>query len=170
MKIENDKVVTLSYELHSEDNDNQRVFVEKTDSSNPFVFIFGTQSLLPVFEDNVSGLSVGDTFAFSISPEDGYGMVDEESIVEIPLDIFKQDGVLMMDILKVGSVLPMTDQDGNQMPGKILAIGGESVKMDFNHPLAGKPLHFTGEVVEVREASPEELAHGHVHGAGGHHH
>lgn len=170
MKIEKDKVVTLSYELHSDDDNNQRVFVEKTDSNNPFVFIFGTQSLLPVFEENVGGLSVGDTFTFSISASDGYGEVDKDSIVDLPLDVFKQDGILMMDILKIGSTLPMSDQDGNQMPGKILAITGDFVTMDFNHPLAGKPLHFTGEVVAIRDASPDELAHGHVHGEGGHHH
>jgi FKBP-type peptidyl-prolyl cis-trans isomerase SlyD len=170
MKIENDKVVTLSYELNSEDDNNQRVFIEKTDSENPLVFIFGNGFLLPVFEENVAGKVVGDKFSFSIEAADAYGELDKESIVDIPLDMFRQDGILMMDVLKIGLTLPMHDQDGNQMMGKVIAVTGDAVTMDFNHPLAGKPLHFTGEVVEIRDASPEELEHGHVHGAGGHHH
>jgi FKBP-type peptidyl-prolyl cis-trans isomerase SlyD len=170
MKIEQNKVVTLSYELHSTDERNQKVLIEKTDSANPFVFIFGTGNLIPSFEENVSGLSVGEKFTFSIEAEEGYGPIDKEAIVDIPIDTFKQDGILMMEILKIGSVLPMTDNEGNRMDGKIIAVTGEAVTLDFNHPLAGRPLHFNGEVVEVRDASPEELEHGHVHGAGGHHH
>jgi FKBP-type peptidyl-prolyl cis-trans isomerase SlyD len=170
MKIENDKVVSLSYELHSEDDNKQRIFVEKQDAENPLVFIFGNGNLLPVFEENLSGKAIGDTFAFSIDAVDAYGEFDKDSVVDLPIDLFKQDGILMMDILKIGSSLPMADQDGNQLMGKIIAITGDAVTMDFNHPLAGKPLHFTGEVIEIREANPEELEHGHVHGAGGHHH
>jgi len=170
MKIENDKVVTLSYELQSDDDNKQRVFIEKTDEENPLVFIFGNGQLLPVFEENIMGKAVGDDFSFSINPIDAYGELDKDSIVDLSLDMFRQDGVLMMEILKIGSTLPMHDQDGNQMMGKIIAITGESVTMDFNHPLAGKPLHFTGQIVDIRDASQEELEHGHVHGAGGHHH
>lgn len=170
MKIEQNKVVTLSYELHSTDERKQKVLIERTDSANPFVFIFGMGNLIPSFEENVSGLSVGDKFAFSIEAEEGYGPVDKDAIVDIPIDVFKQDGIIMMDILKIGSMLPMSDNEGNRMDGKIIAVTGEAVTLDFNHPLAGRPLHFSGEVVEVRDASPEELDHGHVHGAGGHHH
>lgn len=170
MKIEQNKVVTLAYELHSTDERKQKVLIEKTDSTNPFVFIFGTGNLIPSFEENVSGLSVGEKFAFSIEPEEGYGTVDKDAIVDIPIDVFKQDGIIMMDILKIGSMLPMSDNEGNRMDGKIIAVTGEAVTLDFNHPLAGRPLHFSGEVVDVRDASPEELDHGHVHGAGGHHH
>ncbi len=170
MKIEKDKVVTLSYELHSDDDNNERVFVEKTDVANPLVFIFGNGNLLPVFESNVAGKAVGDAFAFSIPASDGYGEHVAEEIAEVPIDVFKQDGILMEDVLKIGNVVPLSDQDGNQMIGKIVSVNAETVTIDFNHPLAGKPLHFVGEVVEIRDASPDELAHGHVHGAGGHQH
>jgi len=170
MKIEQNKVVTLSYELHSTDERKQKVLIEKTDSANPFIFIFGMGGLIPSFEENVNGLSVGDKFTFSIEPEDGYGPVDKDAIVDIPIDVFKQDGIIMMDLLKIGSVLPMSDNEGNRMDGKIIAVTGEAVTLDFNHPLAGRPLHFSGEVVDIRDASQEELEHGHVHGAGGHHH
>ena len=170
MKIEKNKVVTLSYELHSSLDNKQKTFIEKTDSTMPFVFIFGEGNLIPGFEENVNGLSVGDKFSFDIAPENAYGPSDKDAIVDIPIDVFKQDGIIMMDMLKIGSMLPMSDQDGNRMNGKIIAVTGDSVTMDFNHPLAGQNLHFSGEVVAIRDASPEELEHGHVHGEGGHHH
>ncbi|MEI6815224.1 MAG: peptidylprolyl isomerase [Bacteroidota bacterium] len=170
MKIEKNKVVTLSYELHASDDGVVKTFIEKTDNENPFVFIFGDGGLIPTFEQNVEGLVVGDTFSFSINADEAYGQSEKENIVDIPIDVFKQDGILMMDMLKIGSTLPMSDNEGNRMMGTILAITGDSVTMDFNHPLAGKNLHFTGSVVAVRDASPEELDHGHVHGEGGHHH
>jgi len=65
---------------------------------------------------------------------------------------------------------PMMDQEGNKLPGRIMEINEEDVLMDFNHPLAGKELHFTGEITDVRMATSEELEHGHIHGPGGHHH
>jgi FKBP-type peptidyl-prolyl cis-trans isomerase SlyD len=170
MKIEQNKVVTLSYELHSTDERKQKVLIEKTDSANPFVFIFGMGNLIPSFEENVSGLSVGAKFTFSIDASEGYGEIDKDAIVDIPKDVFKQDGVIMEDLLRIGSVLPMTDNEGNRMDGKIIAVTNDAVTLDFNHPLAGRPLHFSGEVVEIRDASTEELDHGHVHGDGGHHH
>jgi FKBP-type peptidyl-prolyl cis-trans isomerase SlyD len=74
------------------------------------------------------------------------------------------------DILQIGAMLPMQDQDGNPMDGKLVEIGDETVKLDFNHPLAGESLHFTGKVESVREATSDELDHGHVHGEGGHQH
>ena len=73
-------------------------------------------------------------------------------------------------MLKPGSFIPMQDQDGHPLQGKVLSVGESDVKLDFNHPMAGKNLHFTGEIVEVRDASDEELNHGHVHGHGGHQH
>jgi FKBP-type peptidyl-prolyl cis-trans isomerase SlyD len=90
-------------------------------------------------------------------------------VVDLPLNIFEGPDV-PADILSVGATLPMQDQDGNPMDGRVLEIGAETVKMDFNHPLAGEELHFKGEILEVREATAEELDHGHVHGPGGHHH
>jgi FKBP-type peptidyl-prolyl cis-trans isomerase SlyD len=85
----------------------------------------------------------------------------------LPIDIFKVDGVVDMAMLKTGNIIPMSDRDGNRLDGKVIAITGESVKMDFNHPLAGHQLHFSGEVIDVRDASEEEIAHGHAHT--GHH-
>jgi FKBP-type peptidyl-prolyl cis-trans isomerase SlyD len=81
-----------------------------------------------------------------------------------------QDGKIEEGLLKVNHILPMMDSEGNRVEGIIREIGIEKVKMDFNHPLAGKDLHFVGRVETIREANQEELDHGHVHGPGGHHH
>ena len=87
-------------------------------------------------------------------------------IVDIPKNIFEGPDV-PKDILQVGASLPMQDQEGNPMDGTVMEIGDETVKMDFNHPLAGEALNFKGSVVAIRDASQEELDHGHVHGEGG---
>ena len=73
-------------------------------------------------------------------------------------------------MLQEGNFIPMADSEGNHLQGKIVSVGDETVKMDFNHPLAGMDMHFNGKVIGVRDASAEEIAHGHVHGEGGHHH
>ena len=134
------------------------------------VFLYGVGGLLERFEDNIRGLGVGDPFEFSIDPEEGYGEFDEEAVISLPKDVFKVDGKIDNNMLQVGNFIPMTDNEGNRLQGRVLEVEDENIVMDFNHPLAGKNMHFKGEVVGVREATAEELAHGHVHGEGGHHH
>jgi FKBP-type peptidyl-prolyl cis-trans isomerase SlyD len=87
-------------------------------------------------------------------------------VVNLPLDIFKVDGKVDYEMLKEGSMLPMMDNQGNHLQGKVLGVENDTVRMDFNHPMSGKTLHFTGEIVGVREATEEELSHGHIHGDG----
>ena len=84
--------------------------------------------------------------------------------------IFEIDGIFDADLVEVGKVITMQDQNGRPMDGKVLEVKDDVVVMDFNHPLAGENLYFSGEIIEVRKASEEELSHGHVHGDGGHHH
>ena len=170
MIIENRTVVTLNYRLTVEENGNE-VEVEKTTVENPFVFLFGAGQLLPDFESNLSGKSIGDAFDFRISAEKGYGLSDVQNIVPIPITVFVDDqGKPDTSLLKVGNVLPMSDNSGNKYQGRVKEVTEDQVIMDFNHPLSDKELHFTGEVVAVRLATLEELQHGHVHGPGGHHH
>ena len=170
MIIENGTVVTLSYILMVDQNGTE-VKVEQTDPQHPFVFLFGAQNVLPAFEQSLSGKSVGDSFDFVLSAEEGYGKSDPGNIAEVPIDVFyDKDGKTDENLLVVGRVLAMNDQSGRTFQGMIKDVRPENVLMDFNHPLADKRLHFTGGVVEVRIATPEELQHGHVHGAGGHHH
>ena len=96
-------------------------------------------------------------------PEDAYGPVIDNAIVHVPKNIFEIDGKIDENILQVGNMVPMMDKEGRRLNGKILEIEDEVVKMDFNHPMAGEDLHFQGEVTEVRDATEEELNHGHVH-------
>ncbi len=169
MKIAPNTVVTLTYELRVDHAEGD--LVERVEAAEPFVFLFGTDSLLPDFEDNLLGKEVSNGFAFAITAENGYGLYTEEAIIEVPRSVFDTDnGQDASEVLFAGNFLTLVDQDGNPMRGKVVEAGDEVVIMDFNHPLAGKGLHFTGEVLSVREASEEELAHGHVHGPGGHHH
>lgn len=168
MQISNNKVVELMYELRL-DNAESDAF-EKTTAEHPFVFLFGANNVLPDFEKHLNGKTVGDTFSFSITAEDGYGAYDEEAIVDLPISIFEFEGKVDENMLKPGNVLPMRDQDGNALNGLVMEVKSDVVVMNFNHPLAGKDLFFSGSITGVREATAEELDHGHVHGPHGHHH
>ena len=168
MKIEKDTVVSLTYELKA--GDATGAVVEKVDESAPFLFLFGSGSLLKDFEDNLRGLEPGKAFEFTIKSDDAYGPFSDEAIIEIPKNIFEIDGRIEDGLLTEGNYLTLEDNQGNPLRGKVLSAADEIVKMDFNHPLAGQDLHFKGGVVDVREATETELAHGHVHGPDGHHH
>jgi len=168
MIIENNKVVTLTYELRLKSASGE--VAEKVDTNNPFVFLFGHGNIIPGFESNLSGKKVGDSFSFSLSPDEAYGMVSQEAIVDLQINIFQVDGQTDHDMLKIGNSIPMMDQEGNRLNGKVLKVEAENVTMDFNHPLAGETLHFTGEVTDIREATETELQHGHVHSHGTHNH
>lgn len=168
MTIDKDTVVSVNYHLSVKGSGEK---VEETSKEHPFVFLFGAGGLLPDFENNLQGKKIGDKFDFFIDHKNGYGVRDEQHVVMIPIDAFLgEDGKLDAENVKVGVTLPMVDNDGNRLYGQVLEITLEHVKMDFNHPLAGKDLHFKGEVLEVRAASKDEIAHGHVHGEHGHHH
>jgi FKBP-type peptidyl-prolyl cis-trans isomerase SlyD len=119
--------------------------------------VFGAGRLLPAFEANIAGLEEGAAFDFSLLAADAYGEVREEMVISLPRNIFEDEGVLRSEICYVGNTVPMMDSQGNRMNGVVVEIGDAFVKMDFNHPLAGTDLHFTGKVVGVREATPEEL-------------
>lgn len=164
-KIAPNRVVSLSYSLALT---NGQIADEAT-STEPLVFIHGVGQTLPEFDARIEGLSVGEGFSFTLTPEQGYGESDPRWVIEMDKSIFEGPEV-PADILQLGAMLPMQDQDGNPMDGKLVEIGDEMVKLDFNHPLAGESLHFTGKVESVREATADELDHGHVHGPGGHNH
>ena len=170
MPIAKNNVVFISYQLAFPDEDGQPDVVEIVDEKEPMVFIHGLSGLPEAFEKNLLGLSEGDTFDFSISAEDAYGNVDPNAIIQLPKSIFQAEGQSADDILQIGNFIPMTDDQGNRMQGLVVSIEGETVTMDFNHPLAEKTLMFQGKILNIREATPEEIAHGHVHGEGGVHH
>ncbi len=168
MEIGNHSVVTLTYELR--ENDANGDLIQKVEKDNPFVYLAGAGSLLPEFENNLQGLRAGNTFSFGLLPENGYGELDETAIVELPKKMFELDGVIEDGLLNVGNQITMEDNHGNPVDGIVLEVLDDVIKMDFNHPLAGLELHFSGEIMNVRQATEEEIHHGHVHGPHGHHH
>lgn len=171
MKITTNSVVSVTYKLSSKVEGGEEKFLEYANSNAPLVFIFGVGGMIAGFETNLNGLAVGDKFDFSVNPEDGYGENHADNIIQLPVEAFKNEkGEIQRELLQVGKAIPMQDNEGHHMNGVITKVGINEVTMDFNHPLAGQYLHFEGEVLEVRIATPDELAHGHVHGAGGHHH
>ena len=158
MTIQDEKVVSLTYTLRVDGQ-----VQDQATEENPLEFIFGLGYLLPRFEENIQGKSVGDSFEFVLSPQEGYGLYDQQAVVELPKQIFEIDGKLQEQLLVVGQVIPMMNQAGGVIPGKVLEVGADSVKMDFNHELAGKELHFTGKVTAIRDATEKELTDG-LHG------
>jgi FKBP-type peptidyl-prolyl cis-trans isomerase SlyD len=156
MKIENNKMVSLIYELR--ENDSNGRIIEPVDEARPLTFIYGTGRLLPVFESNISLLKAGDLFSFTLNSEMAYGDKREDMIINVPVAVFENDGKLNEDICRVGNEVPMTDSDGNSLTGIINEISETYVRMDFNHPMAGLDLFFSGKIVEVREATKHELA------------
>jgi FKBP-type peptidyl-prolyl cis-trans isomerase SlyD len=165
MKISKNAVVSVAYELTVEGN-----VMDKSKDGEPLVFLSGVGAMIPGFESQLQGLAKGESYEISIEPKDGYGEYNHEAIVTLPQDTFKVEGELQKDILFVGNIIPMQDQNGNPMEGEVKEILDTEVKLDFNHKLSGKTLEFVGEIVDVREATTEELEHGHVHGEEGHQH
>jgi FKBP-type peptidyl-prolyl cis-trans isomerase SlyD len=170
MKIEKNKVVTLTYELRILNENGEPSLVETANEEQPMVFIYGMSGLPDQFEENLDGLNTGDSFDFKLGVEDGYGEFNKEALVDLPTNVFEVDGSVPENMLEEGNYIPMADSEGNQLQGRVVEVGDDTVKMDFNHPLAGKELYFKGKVENVRDATQEELDHGHVHGEGGHHH
>ena len=168
MIIEAKKVVSVHYTLTEGTPEGQ--LVETTNGGEPLAFIYGVGSMIPDFEKNLAGLKAGDKFAFGIEAANAYGVYDETALVEVPKNMFEVDGKIPAAAGDVGGAFTLTDQDGNRFNGMVAWVGLDKVKLDFNHPMAGVDLFFTGHVEAVRDADPTELSHGHVHGPEGHHH
>ena len=168
MQIEQNRVVSLTYKLTNHKTGEK---IEETSADNPMLFLVGAGQLIPDFEKNLHGKKAGDSFSFSIPSDLAYGSSSDDQIVSIPVNVFHDEaGKFDAEYFHIGALIPMSDNQGNQLRGKILEVTPETVKMDFNHPLAGTDLQFEGEILEVREATADEIAHGHAHGPGGHHH
>lgn len=163
MIIEKDKAVGVHYQLV--------VDGEKIDASSdqPLMYLHGHGMMIPGFEKQLEGLKEGDKYDFRVSPAEGYGDYREEAVAPLDKNIFMVDGSMSPEVF-VGAQLRLMNQDGHPMIGVVTEIADETVTMDFNHQLAGKELHFTGHIDSIREATAEEISHGHIHGPGGHQH
>jgi FKBP-type peptidyl-prolyl cis-trans isomerase SlyD len=169
MVISKNTVVTLHYVLREADENGE--LIEETFGGEPLHYIQGLGMMIPGFEKNLEGKTIGDKYAFTLQPEEGYGPVQEENFVEVPIQNFADEsGNVDQELLEIGAPINMTDEDGHTFQGFISEVMEDTLTVDFNHPFAGVALHFSGEVVGLREATAEELDHGHIHGDGGVHH
>ena len=148
----------MTYELTVEGK-----VADKASEEAPLDYIHGCHMLLPKFEAELEGKVPGDEFAFTLSPEEGYGVHDPKLRFDIPKSSFEVNGVLREDLLVVGAVLPLLDSSGHVIQAQVMEVKESAVTMDFNHPMAGKTLNFKGKILSVREATPEELRNG-LHG------
>ena len=160
MHIKKDTVVSIDYTL----TDKNGEVMDSSKNSEPLSYIHGIGNLIPGLEKELEGKEPGDSFKVSISPEEGYGVRDEKQVQVLSRDAF--EGV---ESLEVGMQFQVRHDEGNQLI-TIIDIEGDKVTIDGNHPLAGETLNFDITVVSTREATKEELEHGHVHGEGGHQH
>ena len=156
MIIENDKLVSVTYELKSDNA--QGDVIETVNEERPLKFLFGKGMLLPKFEQNLEGKKIGDNFEFTLGATEAYGEYTKDAIIEVPINVFEADGKVNYDLIKVGNAIPMMDSNGNRLNGIVKEVAETNVTMDFNHPMAGKQLHFAGTVVELKTPSEEDLA------------
>ena len=158
MKITQNAVVEFCYELEVEGQ-----VVDHTTKEKPLDYIHGTGSLLPKLEAHIEGMQAGDKFEITLAPVDAYGEVDPNRIIDLPKAAFEVNGEVREDLLVAGNTIPMMNSMGAVIPGVVLEVTADTVKMDLNHQMAGKTRHFTGEIVSVREATEKELTEG-LHG------
>ncbi len=158
MKIAQNTVVEFCYDLEVDGQ-----IVDKATQERPLDYIHGTGSLLPKLEEHIEGMEPGSKFDVTLSPVDGYGEVDPSRIIDLPKAAFEVNGEIREDLLVPGNTIPMMNSMGGVIPGVGLEGTVVSVKMDLNHQMAGKTLHFTGEILTVREATEKELTEG-LHG------
>ena len=161
MLIANQHVVAIDYTLS---NDAGEV-IDSSAGAEPLVYLHGAGNIIAGLEKALAGKAVGDELDVSIEPQDAYGEYSAELITNLGREMF--EGV---DQLEVGMQFHASAPDGGMQIVTIRDIDGDQVTIDGNHPLAGQQLNFKVKVVSVRAASEEELAHGHVHGEGGHQH
>jgi len=160
MQIAENTVATIHYTLTSPTGE----VIDASPAGQPLAYLHGAGNIVPGLEQALEGRSVGDRFDVVVTPEEGYGPRHAELIHVVPRAAFQ--GVAE---IQPGMQFETRGAQGS-MVVTVTAVDSENVTVDGNHPLAGEPLHFAIEVADVRAATSEELAHGHVHGAGGHHH
>lgn len=156
-KIKPGKYVELGYDLYEVTPEGDKL-VHQTDADDPEKIVFGvTRGVIVPLEKAIDGLEPGATFDLVVKADDAFGPHDPEQVATLPRDIFEVDGKVDEDVVKPGAVLPMMTADGFRINGVVVEVTDKDIKMDFNHPLAGKDVRFKGNIITVRDATPEEL-------------
>lgn len=156
MEKNNNRFIAVDYKLYST-TDGKRELIEETSKDKPFVFISGMGVSLDAFEEKIIPVEKGQKFEFTLAPEQAYGEFVAERVLQLGRDIFTVDGKFDSQNIYKDAIVPMQNEDGNKFFARVLEITDDNVKMDFNHPLAGKELTFEGEILENRDATLEEM-------------
>ena len=155
-KVAKDLVISMDYELSIEGE-----IIDSSEPGDPLEFIQGFENIIAGLEKAIDGLSIGDSKEVFVKAADAYGEYDPDGFIEVPKAEFPEDIPM-----EVGLEISVTNDDGEEMSAFIEEVSLESITLNFNHPLAGKDLNFKIKIVGIREATPEELEHGHVHSEG----
>jgi FKBP-type peptidyl-prolyl cis-trans isomerase SlyD len=156
--VQKGKVVSLAYTLRLANGE----MIDHFEADDPLEYLHGAENIVPGLERELTGLRVGDTKEVEVAPVDGYGVYDPDDV-----EVIERSALPKNLPLKLGMVLGITDDEGNMSEAVVREISAKAVTLDFNHPLAGQKLFFSVEVLDVRDATEDELAHGHPHGDDG---
>jgi FKBP-type peptidyl-prolyl cis-trans isomerase SlyD len=160
--IVDDAVVAMYYTLKNSEGE---VLDTNRGGGEALVYMHGRQNIVPGLEKALEGKKKNDYVEVAVAPEEGYGARNEDAVQQVPLSAFPEGAPV-----EPGARFVARDDQGHSIPTLIVAVEGDQVTVDHNHPLAGETLHFEVTVIGIRESTDEEKAHGHVHGPGGHHH
>jgi FKBP-type peptidyl-prolyl cis-trans isomerase SlyD len=154
-------VVSFHYTL----KDTQGQVLDSSVGADPLAYLHGYGQIVIGLENALLGKAPGAQFSVTVDAKEGYGERQEQLVISVP----KSEWTLPAEV-GAGEIVELQSPEGEVIPARIVEINDSVVVLDANHPLAGEPLHFEIELVEVRAATPDELSHGHAHGPGGHHH
>ena len=158
--ITENKIVKVTYDLYVDGREaGQEELMERATADHPLIYCHGRQMMLPAFEAGLEGKEAGESFDIRIPALDAYGEYDDEAVLTLAKELFCIDGKFDDERVYVGNIVPMTTAEGQIINAQVAEITEDNVTIDLNHPLAGENLHFVGKVLEVRDATEEELAH-----------
>ena len=158
MVVENQKVVSATYELYIADENGKDQLMERATEETPLTWCQGEGMMLPAFEAHMAGKQAGDTFDFVLRPTEAYGEYLEEGLMDLPKTMFfNGDGEFDEERVYVGAIVPMNTVDGQIVEAQVCEITDDQVTIDLNHPYAGEELHFTGKIIAIRDVTEGEL-------------
>jgi FKBP-type peptidyl-prolyl cis-trans isomerase SlyD len=161
MLIARNKVVLIDYTL----TDDQQQVLDRSAAGEPLAYLHGASNIIPGLESALEGKRAGDQLSVRVAASEAYGERDERLVQQVPREMFEDS-----QEIQVGMQFHSGDDDGNVTIVTVTSLTDDTVTVDANHPLAGVPLNFAVTIVEVRDATADEMTHGHVHGPGDHHH
>ena len=157
MENKTNKLIAAQYQLFTISDNGERKLVEETTKEQPFVFITGFDAALDAIEERLENLKLGEKFDFELDKEKAFGEYETSRVIELNKEMFIVDGQFDSKNIFKGAQIPLKNEDGNFFIGTVLEIGDAAVKVDLNHPLAGKKLNFKGYIIENREATKDEI-------------